>query len=282
MSGRVRYNHYSDEVRQRVRQAFEEEEDWLNIATLLGVKRPTVYRWVDAWEGGLDVPRRNRTRKRALNEAQIDELVSWVENDSTVTLSALQMRISAEFAKEVSLTTVARYLDGRLLTLKKLHPFSETMNSSENKRLRRKYVLDVMQYEAEGKTIIWLDETNFNLFCCRTRGRSLRGKRARVVMANSRGKNLHIIGAVSHVGLVGFTTRTGSYTSECCNQWVRDLLISLHARGITEPVVVCDNAPCHSRLESVFAEHPFENALLLRLAPYSPVLNPMESMFMTF
>jgi transposase len=40
-------------------------------------------------------------------------------------------------------------------------------------------------------------------------------------------------------------------------------------------VIVLDNAPCHSKAEVVMAEYP--GASLLRLAPYSPMLNPIES-----
>ena len=51
-------------------------------------------------------------------------------------------------------------------------------------------------------------------------------------------------------------------------------------RTITEPlhnvVVVCDNAPVHSALETVFQEEQFLGALLLRASPYSASLNPTE------
>lgn len=43
-----------------------------------------------------------------------------------------------------------------------------------------------------------------------------------------------------------------------------------------ELVVVCDNAPVHTALERVFEEEEFAGARLLRLAPYSAPLNPIE------
>lgn len=45
---------------------------------------------------------------------------------------------------------------------------------------------------------------------------------------------------------------------------------------LEELVVVCDNAPCHSRLEEAFLDTPAE---LLRLALYSPQLNPIETIW---
>ena len=41
-------------------------------------------------------------------------------------------------------------------------------------------------------------------------------------------------------------------------------------------VVVSDNAPCHSCLEEVFVN---SQAKFLRLAPYSPMLNPLETVW---
>lgn len=148
MGRRGPYNRYSPEVRNRVKKAFEDGEQWEQIAALLGVKRVTAISWVRIWETGADLPGRSKLRKRVINEAEIDEMVSWVENDSSVTLSAIKLRLSAEYNKTVSTTTIAKYLDCRLLTLKKLHSISETMNSASNKKLRRNYVLKLLQLEA--------------------------------------------------------------------------------------------------------------------------------------
>lgn len=43
-----------------------------------------------------------------------------------------------------------------------------------------------------------------------------------------------------------------------------------------ELLVVADNAPCHSKLEQVFLNSP---ASFLRLSPYSPMLNPIETIW---
>ncbi|KAG6967985.1 hypothetical protein JG687_00003990, partial [Phytophthora cactorum] len=47
-------------------------------------------------------------------------------------------------------------------------------------------------------------------------------------------------------------------------------------------VLVIDNAPCHCRAESVFEEEELLDATLLRLGPYSPMLNPIENTFSIF
>lgn len=45
---------------------------------------------------------------------------------------------------------------------------------------------------------------------------------------------------------------------------------------LSELVVIADNAPAHSRLEQVFDG---TEAVLLRLGPYSPMLNPIETIW---
>ena len=65
-----------------------------------------------------------------------------------------------------------------------------------------------------------------------------------------------------------------------------------HFGALDDIVVICDNAPCHSRyalfcteayivvrLESVFEEDEFCTSSLLRLSPYSPMLNPIENLW---
>ncbi|POM74901.1 Hypothetical protein PHPALM_8064 [Phytophthora palmivora] len=47
-------------------------------------------------------------------------------------------------------------------------------------------------------------------------------------------------------------------------------------------VLVLDNAPCHCRAEQGFEETEFLDATLLRLGPYSPMLNPIKNVFSTF
>ena len=42
-------------------------------------------------------------------------------------------------------------------------------------------------------------------------------------------------------------------------------------------MLVIDNAPCHSNTESVFEENAYRQDYLLRLGPYSPMLNPIEN-----
>lgn len=63
--------------------------------------------------------------------------------------------------------------------------------------------------------------------------------------------------------------------------WSRSVacVASLHERDVDleTVVLVCDNAPCHRRLETIVAQH--QKLVLLRLGPYSPMLKPIENIW---
>ena len=124
------------------------------------------------------------------------------------------------------------------------------MNTDSNKELRRRYVQRVSQNTREGKIIIWMDETNLNLFCRRSQGRARDGKRAVMAFPTSKGPNIHVICALSAYQMIYITRRRGAIKSETAKAWLLEMLEHLPL-GITvdSVVVVCDYAPCHSEFE---------------------------------
>ncbi|KAG3108903.1 hypothetical protein PI124_g11882 [Phytophthora idaei] len=52
--------------------------------------------------------------------------------------------------------------------------------------------------------------------------------------------------------------------------------------SLDEVVVVLDNAPCHISAKDVFEEEEFQDAEMLKLGPYSPMLNPIENVFSAY
>lgn len=87
-----------------------------------------------------------------------------------------------------------------------------------------------------------------------------------------------MIGGLSQTGFVNFQRRRGSFKAEDFKSWLRSVCqtvtttYGIHNNSL---VIVIDNAPCHSKAEDVIRE--YTGATLLRLAPYSPILNPIEA-----
>lgn len=128
--------------------------------------------------------------------------------------------------------------------------------------------------------MFYVDETNYNLWCARKVGRSKRGDRAAKLVTASKGGNMHIIACISSTGLQFWERRFGSFKIPECKAFLRRLLDNIRlTHHLSDVVIVLDNAPCHARSEEVFAEDEYLGATLLRLGPYSPMLNPIENVF---
>ena len=87
------------------------------------------------------------------------------------------------------------------------------MNNMINKEKRKVYVTDLMAMMRLGRQVVWLDETNFNLFLRQNCGRSRIGSRAVSTLPASRGPNVHVIGAISNNAVLKMELKRGSFTS---------------------------------------------------------------------
>lgn len=91
------------------------------------------------------------------------------------------------------------------------------------------YIRTLNDYIQQGKQIVWIDETNQNLFCRRCRGRSRVDNRAVVVVMDR---------------------RRGSFNAaDAANEWILQLTQQWE-NGRNQQVdllMVCDNAPCNAR-----------------------------------
>lgn len=270
------YKKHSNMDRERIVVCANRGEDWVNLAETLNVPYKTAYTWVSS--GRSLMLKKGGVKPKALSEDQLDRVIEWLEEDSGLTLKQIQRKVVATFEKIVSIATIGNYLEGRLFTLKQVHLQPITMNSEENKLKRRDYVRRLNEYIQHGKQIVWIDQTNFNLFCRRSRGRAKIGKRAVQILPASKGPNVHLIGGISAAGVVLMERRRGSFTADAANEWIQRLLEQWVTGGnhLNDLVIICDNAPCHARLENSLAG---TGVILLRLSPYSPMLNPIETIW---
>lgn len=274
------YHKYSKETRERVIRAAVNGRDWCSVAEAHDVPYKTAYNWVKNRDNEPPRPRGGGTRSK-LSPVQVNIILTWLESNPQLTLAAIRDRVELVMNIHVSQQTISNRLDGQLFTTKLIHHEPLGVNTAANKDLRMAYVARLLQLAAANKTIIFIDETNFNLFCRRSCGWSPRGQRSIVQLPNSKGPNLHIIGAISSIGLMYWEKRRGSLKKPDFQAWLRRCLQATVAAGYPahDIVVVVDNAPAHSQAEAVFQEAEFVGGALVRLAPYSPMLNPIESVW---
>lgn len=276
---RGKYDRASEESKRRIVEAADRGENWKIVAEANGVKEATAYNWIRS--GQVIQRKRGGARLNAskLQAHHVELLLTKLSEDPQITLKEMKEYLVQMEGPHVSEQTLSRHLHCQLFTVKKVRHEPEAMNTIENKRKRREFTQRIMDHQGELKHILYVDEANVNLFLRRSFGRARRGQRATVKMPASRGANIHMIAAISQTGLEKFTSRRGSFRNEHFNCWLRELIEETVANGtpIGNIVIVIDNAPCHSRAEDVLANYP--TAQLLRLPPYSPMLNPIENMW---
>lgn len=257
--------------RERLIRAFEENQDWVLLAEQMNINRQTARSIITTWQtsGRSEALARGGNRPRALTEAQVQEIVAWIEEHPALTLQEIKQRLMAEYPdwRPCTIQTISRAIDGSLITLKKLHTIPSQWVTAQTKESRQQYAQWLM---AEGmqKNLIFCDEMGCNVWTARTQGRAAVGARAVRIVSGQRGRNLTVCLAVSpQWGLLHARFLRGGMTQDIFNEFVVEV-----ATLVTEEfVLLCDNAPCHRKAPAMN-----EGQALRFLPPYSPFLNMTE------
>ncbi|KAE8912675.1 hypothetical protein PF005_g5986 [Phytophthora fragariae] len=172
----AKYYRYALETKLRVVDTARNDGNWERIASELGVKLNTARHWVRRHVHG-DEPVQARLRggraSQKVTSAMVEFLLEQLRYDPDLTLRQLADRLENETGVRVAPQTIKNHVDAACFTMKQLHKEPQYMNTSINKEKRRDYLVILQEYQAAGKVILYIDETNFNLWSTRTRGRSL-------------------------------------------------------------------------------------------------------------
>jgi hypothetical protein len=129
-----------------------------------------------------------------------------------------------QYDKIVSLSTIARKLEGHLITLKKLELLPERRNGQENKELRRQHAEWIQREHEQGARVCYVDEYGFDLYAARTKGRSVRDLPARRITGNQRQPHITLLCAISPGrGLIHSMTIVGGAKQEQFDQFIQEL-----------------------------------------------------------
>ena len=155
--------------RARIVQCADDGGDWKQLCASLQVNPKTAYVWVKA---GAEERRPTAAgRRKALTGEQVDILCLMVEGDPSITFNALKERLLNDFEVRVLVSSIHNYLEGCLFTVKNVYHQMVEANNPRNKALRLEYLQRISTHMLQNKTIIWMNETNINLYCwlCHTR-----------------------------------------------------------------------------------------------------------------
>lgn len=273
-------NHISKDLKERLVEAYNRGEDYVELARQLGIKRTSAYTIIRRSQ---ESPPRNGWggyRGRKLDEEMIQAAIIIIEDFPAYTLDQILAEIRQRLPDKpiVTRSTLSAALNGRLIFLKKLEECPQERNCDRTKNLRHDFAVWLMNDGVNRPEIVFIDESGINLYTVRTRGRARRGERAVRVVNGRRGPNFSLCFAISSTrGLIHHTTRQGGMTSEAFVEFLECL--SPLAAG--QAAFVFDNAPAHLRVRRT--RPSLQNGQSLHfLPPYSPMLNIAEHAISTF
>ncbi|GMF45632.1 unnamed protein product [Phytophthora fragariaefolia] len=251
------------QAKARVVRAYKEGRNWQEVARNNDIHYSTACRAVLAADeetkdhGGLRAP------NVKLTVEAMCKLEEYIEEDCRRTLADLRDLLFSDLGISVGKSSIHRALQGMLYSVKRVRIEKATMNSPTKPSAR-----------SSSKS-----STNTSM------------QRAVVALPPSQGKNLHVQGGVSSgTGIVLLKTHEGSVKKEENARFLADLFMAALRTDEfqeLEPnqkiVIVTDNAPAHSGVESLARRMLAEDGVvnfyrleILRLGPYSPMLNPIE------
>ena len=169
--------------------------------------------------------------------------------------------------------------------MKELRPVPQARNSPETIQSRITWVQDMMQNRPVNRAnIIFVDETGYNLHIRRRRGRARVGEVAWIETPTQRGGNISVCAAMNENGLLLSEAILGPYNKVSFGLFLQRLFhfMDVHLPA-GEKWIVMDNCSFHKNndvkiLIEGYPESP-TGRKQVQLPPYSPFLNPIETLF---
>lgn len=274
-SARKKYTIVNDVVRQLLLAA---GDDWPDMAKKQSVPRDTARKIVQKGRPSRVRTREGRCPLRALTEDQEAFVVQELPKHPSRTLAEWCQWVERSFTgATISVAGMHRLFKRHDISFKVNKQIHIKANTTGNIAKRKDSTEQIVRHIRARKYIIYMDESSCDASDQRSRGRAKVGL-APKVPKTSRGPRVNMIGAISTDGVVYMEYEPQSVTGLRMGTWADGLISSLVDRGkkLQNVVVICDNAPIHCQMVRTLEE---KQIAVLRLAPYSPPLNPIEAVW---
>jgi hypothetical protein len=206
-------------------------------------------------------------------------LADWVTERPDATLQYLVEKLRDEQGTTVCKATVSRALTKIGFTVKLIRSMPISRNCPETVLSRKHYALMFLSdVPPDRRNVIWVDECGFNLHLRRRFGRARRGQHATLAVANNRGQNISVCAAMSEEGFLYEILRPGAFNGEHFCGFLTGLFALLDRMGRANCWIILDNVRFHHSISVRLCTEASGHQLIF-LPPYSPMLNPIESLF---
>jgi transposase len=251
-----------------------------SAAATFQVPYPTVVRiYAKFLKEGVTAKKTQGGRKpRKLCEEEVQSIREWLDEDCTLTLAELQVKLRTARRISISLTTIRTYILEFNYTLKRVQTIAAASANPERDAERRVYSEWFLRMTNSGRIIVYFDETGFQVSMRRYYGRAPAGQRALRVVPAIKTTNRTVMAAMSRDGLIHYKALEGPGNRVRLLQYLDELFTIFEAREMTRVILVMDNAVFH-RCAEIRAAIEGKGHELAFLPAYSPFFNPIENMF---
>lgn len=276
-------NRVSNADRQRLVEAHENNEDVMQLADRLHINRDTARSVIRVWMLDARVDRLplggRRLGRLKMDQEMVDQMLIICQERPFSTLVTLNEELRRRLPNKphVCPSTIARYLDQQLITLKLAGkdadvPFQRNTQNAIERRFEHATWLTNLP---ANHCIIYIDETGFNVFQRRSQGRAPVGEPIRREVNIVRVRNINIIIAINaELGLIYFAASQETLNHQRYQNFINELIRHAAPMFPDHVHIVHDGARPHL---NTIVEEEFANQFDVRVQPpYSPFYNPVE------
>ena len=281
MAARCHYRRTANVDRNRLIDAFETGADYLQTADTLGINRSTARTIIGTFlhEGRRDQLPKGGAKNRKIYDDMRTTLERLLDENPLMTMVQMKQQLQARLPHKptVSTSTIARTLNGMLITRKLAEDVPDQRNAARVLDARRDYANWFLRDGVLGN-VVYIDETGYNIWTRRSQRRAPRGEPARRVVHHQRGKQVNITFAISdEVALVNHRISSETVTRETFEDFLASTVYECRRLYPEDEqiyfIYMYDNARLHVRAQ---LPPDAEHFVIKRLPPYSPFLNPTE------
>jgi len=225
-------------------------------------------------------PPKKRGRKSPLTVDVLVFILDELEKNSQLSLRELINRVESHFPIETSTSAIDRALTAMDISWKNVLRIPESWNTDRVIEARMAFVAKLSPLFL--RTVIYMDESGFNMHCKKSKGRALKGEPAKLTLV-PKGKRLTVVAALGPTGFIHWRLVESCGDKKGTNaEDFRNFLIDLFPKIPRDSVIILDNCKIHhaENVDSTWImgkttygiDHIF-------LPPYSPFLNPIEYAF---
>lgn len=269
---RKKYVKMTEEKINIIKNLVQQGTNTKDIADVVDMSPRSVQRWIQKIQKEESLQSKKRGQKKATKESLREEIEMIVNDDCSLTLQGIADNLANQ--PIVSRSKICRELKEMGYSRKRIKIMVEKSNSAEV--IEERFIYSVHLTNIQDGSIVYLDETGFNLHTSYHFGYAPVGANAIQTVPTNRGRNLSVLVAITVHGVLSFGMQQNAYNTESMLEWINEFFIPYIENK--NPIVIMDNARFH---HANVVRNTLTNAgcNVLYLPPYSPQLNPIEEVF---